>query len=629
LSEYCLYNIDSSNLVNDRPVYYLVNRSDEMIPSDAGVVYAINSTNITISGAEISNEYYGVLFYNTDNSTIKEVTLSNCYNGVYLSSSNNNNLTANDANSNTRYGIYLSSSSNNTLAGNDASSNVQYGIYLSSSSNNTLAGNDASSNAQYGIYLSSSNNNTLTENIASRNKYSSVEVSSLSIDSVVEPMISLNQAATGFCIISSDNNTLTNNIASYNTGSSGDSVESVLNSGVTPNIDFGPIYSCGFYLYSSDNTTMQDNTAIGNEDYDFYSSLSLNNTVDKLVLTGSSMQLSFVTDLSETAISGSGTSSYSLSGKTNVNGYVDIGNGDNINVTFSYDDSGMSSSAESSIALFKLNGSEWIAVPDASLDMSANNVFVNLSELGYSVRDVSIEYYTSTFGLFKDTPRSSDGMSAAERVRSEGTITDIPVGDDGEVTSDTVVKSSDSITTLTVYKGTKATDSNGDPVNKIIVTTPASLPADTPREVLESGLYYDFGPSGTTFSEAILITMDFNPEDFKDKKPVIYTYTSEDGWVALETTVDWENSKVTAYINHFSLYAVFGTDAEENTEVLMVEAEDEIGESPAIEEDGISTDEEKEDETVYGYLYGLLGIVVVAALGIIIVKKQNMGKRGL
>ena len=95
--------------------------------------------------------------------------------GIYLSSSSNNTLADNTADSNNDYGVYLWSSSNNNITKNNANSNDDYGIYLSSSGNNTLTSNAASNNV-VGIYLySSSNNNTIYHNNLINNIYNAYD----------------------------------------------------------------------------------------------------------------------------------------------------------------------------------------------------------------------------------------------------------------------------------------------------------------------------------------------------------------------------------------------------------------------------------------------------------------------
>jgi len=378
----------------------------------------------------------------------------------------------------------------------------------------------------------------------------------------------------------------------------------------------------GICLQSSSSNNLTETTAIGNVIYNFYALSSSNCIVDKLVLTNISTQISTVTDSSETEISGVETNANDLSGKTNINGYVTITrtDGQNLNVTFFYNDSDMSSSDESSVVLYRLNGSNWVEVAGTSLNTAGNNISANLSEYGM-------------FGLFYDEDSSSSSSSGSSSFSSstgssliikdvsQETATTLLTNGDGELIRDTVVKSSDTKTTVTLYKGTVGTDTSGKPISKIIITTPPSLPADTPDEVHESGLYYDFGPSGTSFSKEVLITIDFDPEEYEGRNPTIYSYTPEDGWIALETNVDWENGRATAYISHFSLYALFGTDVEELVEeTSQVIAESSptviVEETPLKEEGGSSL------------IYWILGIAIILSLGIVVVKKQK-GERGL
>jgi hypothetical protein len=127
----------------------------------------------------------------------------------------------------------------------------------------------------------------------------------------------------------------------------------------------------------------------------------------------------------------------------------------------------------------------WLRVKvPVSLLNAHNNYVSTIIDSEVIVDSITISYptTTATFAHFKDTERSDSSSSAAQRERKEGTITDLPVGNDGKVTSDTVVRSADATTTLALYQGIQDVDASGYPVNKIIVTTPLFLPADTPAE---------------------------------------------------------------------------------------------------------------------------------------------------
>ena len=156
-------NIDTSNLVDNKPIYYWTNEKNALNNcknavidenSNAGFVALISCNNITVKNLNLTNNSHGILLVNTTNSKILNNTanLNDNY-GIYLGGFSNSNLiTKNTANSNS-YGIFMeSSSNNNTLTNNTANSNY-HGIYLErNSNNNTLISNKLCSNSRYGVY---------------------------------------------------------------------------------------------------------------------------------------------------------------------------------------------------------------------------------------------------------------------------------------------------------------------------------------------------------------------------------------------------------------------------------------------------------------------------------------------
>ncbi|WP_164997849.1 right-handed parallel beta-helix repeat-containing protein [Methanolobus psychrotolerans] len=147
-----LNDIDLTNLVNGEPLYYWIDHSDEQVPSDAGLVCVINSTNITVRDIELTQGYAGVLFAYTDNSIIYNVTASENYYGVHLFSSSFNTIDNITANNNTQQGICITSSSNDiSIANNIIRSNGVLGMSISYSDNSTLVNNTLSSNFSLGL----------------------------------------------------------------------------------------------------------------------------------------------------------------------------------------------------------------------------------------------------------------------------------------------------------------------------------------------------------------------------------------------------------------------------------------------------------------------------------------------
>ena len=175
LNQRCKNDIDDSNLVDGKLIYYFVNKSDIIIDSSSnhGVVYCINCQNISVKDLTLRNNGYGVYLYNTSNSNIDNNTLLNNVRRIYLIYSSNNTLQNNIANSNSWGGIELDHSSNNALSNNTASSNNN-GINMRYSNNNVLSDNIVSNGNS--ISLSHSSDNTLQGNTANLNNWNGIRL---------------------------------------------------------------------------------------------------------------------------------------------------------------------------------------------------------------------------------------------------------------------------------------------------------------------------------------------------------------------------------------------------------------------------------------------------------------------
>ncbi len=125
----------------------------------------------------------------------------------------------------------------------------------------------------------------------------------------------------------------------------------------------------------------------------------------------------------------------------------------------------------------------------------------------------------------------------------------------GVVQETSRVKTLDEKAYLDFVKGTKLLTETGDPIgslsaNKVTPTSP------TERAILSA---YDFGPSGAKFEPAISLVMMYDlanlPKDAKESELYI-AYWDGTKWVALESTVDTTQKKVTAKISHFTQFAL-------------------------------------------------------------------------
>ncbi len=95
-----------------------------------------------------------------------------------------------------------------------------------------------------------------------------------------------------------------------------------------------------------------------------------------------------------------------------------------------------------------------------------------------------------------------------------------------------------------------------DTAISVAVSDGASLPA---AATLVAKVY-DLGPSGTTFSIPVRLTIDVDTARLGGKNPVV-SYLSAGAWVALTNSVSAAAGKVTASTTHFTPFGVVGSDA--------------------------------------------------------------------
>ena len=158
-------DVDTSNTVDGRPIYYWIDRRDIAVPLNAGCVILVNCTNITAQNLNLKNNGQGILLAYTTNSVIKQNSVKNNSAGVYILSSSSNNVFGNDITDNKWSAVALYSSSyNNTICANNMSNNYN-GIYLHDSpKNNSIMGNIVRSNRWAGVYLREASNNIIYHN---------------------------------------------------------------------------------------------------------------------------------------------------------------------------------------------------------------------------------------------------------------------------------------------------------------------------------------------------------------------------------------------------------------------------------------------------------------------------------
>lgn len=146
--------IDTSNLVNNKPIYYYKNQNN-LIPNDfldAGQVLLVNCNNSLISNLNISYASAALLLFYCENNTIVSNTFyENFLEAIYFDESNENNIFFNEIFDNW-VGIYFLFSNLNNLSFNSVYNNYN-GIAFQICDNNTVSGNNISYNTNVGLKI--------------------------------------------------------------------------------------------------------------------------------------------------------------------------------------------------------------------------------------------------------------------------------------------------------------------------------------------------------------------------------------------------------------------------------------------------------------------------------------------
>ncbi len=138
--------IDTSNLVNDKPVYFYANENG---------LLAENFTNEGQPGQ--------IILFNCSNSQITNIDINNSSNGMIIHYCSNVTISGNNLANNTIMGIDLRYSENSTIFNNEFESNKNAGLFMRTSHNNNLTENRFSKGSR-GIYMGNCNNNLIQKN---------------------------------------------------------------------------------------------------------------------------------------------------------------------------------------------------------------------------------------------------------------------------------------------------------------------------------------------------------------------------------------------------------------------------------------------------------------------------------
>jgi parallel beta-helix repeat protein len=159
-------DVDISNTINGKKVYYLVGQNDLVIdPSafpDLGFLALVNCTNVVVQNQELTNNGQGVLLAFTTGATITHNYITNNSVGIGFFASYGNSISGNNITKNARGIQFSKASRSNSISANKITYNNN-GIYFFDSQQNTINGNNIT-NSEVGIGFSASSNNMLYNN---------------------------------------------------------------------------------------------------------------------------------------------------------------------------------------------------------------------------------------------------------------------------------------------------------------------------------------------------------------------------------------------------------------------------------------------------------------------------------
>lgn len=152
-------DIDTSNSVNEKPIYYWVTHHNETVPTDAGYVAVVNCTNMVIEGLDLKKNGQGVLVAYSINCTVRDCNLTNNYWGARLLYSTNVTIYHNNLINN-----YIQTETNSINTWDDGyPSGGNYwtsyvGVDLNSGPYQNVTGSDGIGDANYNIDANNQDN---------------------------------------------------------------------------------------------------------------------------------------------------------------------------------------------------------------------------------------------------------------------------------------------------------------------------------------------------------------------------------------------------------------------------------------------------------------------------------------
>jgi parallel beta-helix repeat protein len=275
-------DIDTSNKINGKDIYYLVNRKDLVLNSgsNAGYVAVVNSDDIVVRDLTLTDNNEGLLCVYSDRCAVENNTFMNNRLGVYIYNSNLVSVKGNVVNGSSDKGMFISecysisvednvitksalgvslySFMNSSLVRNNVTGNLDRGIQMLGSNNNFVSQNLMSGNTLDGMYAYNSHNNTLSENQAIGNMRDGIWVDTCINNTLIHNNVSRN-AANGIYLLTSIrcqvryNNVVGNNFVGLQLSVDANN-NSIVGNYLSENVRYGiSLYDCSYNRIFSNN----------------------------------------------------------------------------------------------------------------------------------------------------------------------------------------------------------------------------------------------------------------------------------------------------------------------------------------------------------------------------------------
>ncbi|MEW5760591.1 MAG: right-handed parallel beta-helix repeat-containing protein, partial [Candidatus Thermoplasmatota archaeon] len=251
---YFYQDINTSNLINGKPIYYIVEQNDLLFDNSMSIGYLgiISCKNIIVANISITDNLDGVLFANTSYSTIKNVSMYKDAVGIAFYNSTNNQI--NNTNEyNNSFGIFFFNSSNNLIVKTNTYSNTYYGIFYYNSSSNQIEDTNAYNNSEFGIFLyKSSNINKITSTSVYKNSLEGIYIEERSNNNLISNSNVYTNSQNGIRIANSSSNQI-DNCEIYNNSLNGINLDNALSNKITNSSIYENLGNGISLMSSSDN----------------------------------------------------------------------------------------------------------------------------------------------------------------------------------------------------------------------------------------------------------------------------------------------------------------------------------------------------------------------------------------